>query len=224
MADSNTDCSPSRQVFYKRCPPTVRNLASFPDTVPHMDSLVEVRGSCVEYAEEREAPKLYCGADGDWLVPLGRCVCSAGHEENDGYCEGRKQWQRLWSSQKRYPLPFPHPASLSIPVHQPLPSSQHSSTSCHWLCSSSLFTHRLLCSHFFCLHMAVFALLHSSLLFPTLVFPPLTSIPAAQPKTPSSERIVNITEDFPAFQTHYFVDCQEPAGFCGIQLFFLLLG
>lgn len=97
------DRSLSPQVFYKRCPPTVRNLAAFPDTVPHMDSLVEVRGSCVENAEERETPKLYCGADGDWLVPLGRCVCSAGHEEGgDGYCEGRKQWQRLWSSHKRY--------------------------------------------------------------------------------------------------------------------------
>lgn len=93
----------SPQVFYKRCPPTVRNLAAFPDTVPHMDSLVEVRGSCVENAEERETPKLYCGADGDWLVPLGRCVCSAGHEEGgDGYCEGRKQRQSLWSSHKCY--------------------------------------------------------------------------------------------------------------------------
>lgn len=79
----------------------MRNLATFPDTVPHMDSLVEVRGSCVEYAEERETPKLYCGADGDWLVPLGRCVCSAGHEESDGYCEGRTQGRRLWSSQRR---------------------------------------------------------------------------------------------------------------------------
>uniref|UniRef100_A0A8C7X1S7 receptor protein-tyrosine kinase n=1 Tax=Oryzias sinensis TaxID=183150 RepID=A0A8C7X1S7_9TELE len=78
----------SVKVFYKRCPSTVRNLAAFPDTVPHMDSssLVEVRGACVENAEERDTPKLYCGADGDWLVPLGRCVCSIGHEEMDGHC------------------------------------------------------------------------------------------------------------------------------------------
>ncbi|KAG7222343.1 hypothetical protein INR49_016298 [Caranx melampygus] len=78
----------SVKVFYKRCPSTLRNLAAFPDTVPHMDSssLVEVRGACVENAEERDTPKLYCGADGDWLVPLGRCVCSIGHEEMDGYC------------------------------------------------------------------------------------------------------------------------------------------
>ncbi|KAK1890887.1 Ephrin type-A receptor 6 [Dissostichus eleginoides] len=82
----------SVKVFYKRCPSTLRNLAAFPDTVPHMDSssLVEVRGACVENAEERDTPKLYCGADGDWLVPLGRCVCSIGHEEIDGYCKACK--------------------------------------------------------------------------------------------------------------------------------------
>lgn len=89
---SFTSLSLSHKVFYKRCPSTLRNLAAFPDTVPHMDSssLVEVRGACVENAEERDTPKLYCGADGDWLVPLGRCVCSIGHEETDGYCRGKK--------------------------------------------------------------------------------------------------------------------------------------
>nr|XP_040060189.1 ephrin type-A receptor 6-like [Gasterosteus aculeatus aculeatus] len=82
----------SVKVFYKRCPSTVRNLAVFPDTVPHTDSssLVEVRGACVENAEERDTPKLYCGADGDWLVPLGRCVCSIGHAEMDGDCRACK--------------------------------------------------------------------------------------------------------------------------------------
>ncbi|XP_053722801.1 ephrin type-A receptor 6-like isoform X2 [Synchiropus splendidus] len=82
----------SVKVFFKRCPSTVRNLALFPETVPHTDSssLVEVRGACVENAEERETPKLYCGADGDWLVPLGHCVCSIGHEEMDGYCRACK--------------------------------------------------------------------------------------------------------------------------------------
>ncbi|XP_059926872.1 ephrin type-A receptor 6-like [Gadus macrocephalus] len=78
----------SVKVFYKRCPSTLRNLAAFPDTVPRLDSssLVEVLGACVRNAEEREPPKLYCGADGDWLVPLGRCVCTIAHEESDGYC------------------------------------------------------------------------------------------------------------------------------------------
>ncbi|XP_074245279.1 ephrin type-A receptor 6 isoform X2 [Saimiri boliviensis] len=78
----------SVRVFYKKCPFTVRNLAMFPDTIPRVDSssLVEVRGSCVKSAEERDTPKLYCGADGDWLVPLGRCICSTGFEEIEGSC------------------------------------------------------------------------------------------------------------------------------------------
>uniref|UniRef100_A0A6I8SVK8 Ephrin type-A receptor 6 n=1 Tax=Xenopus tropicalis TaxID=8364 RepID=A0A6I8SVK8_XENTR len=78
----------SVRVYYKKCPYMVRNLAMFPDTIPRVDSssLVEVRGSCIKYAEERDTPKLYCGADGDWLVPLGRCVCSIGYEEVDGSC------------------------------------------------------------------------------------------------------------------------------------------
>uniref|UniRef100_A0A8C5DXJ2 Ephrin type-A receptor 6 n=1 Tax=Gouania willdenowi TaxID=441366 RepID=A0A8C5DXJ2_GOUWI len=78
----------SVRVYYKKCPFTLRNLASFPDTVPRVDSssLVEVKGACVDHAEERDTPKLFCGADGDWLVPLGRCVCSIGYEEIDGSC------------------------------------------------------------------------------------------------------------------------------------------
>lgn len=80
----------SVRVYYKKCPFTLRNLASFPDTVPRVDSssLVEVRGACIDHAEERDTPKLFCGADGDWLVPLGRCVCSVGYEEIDGSCGG----------------------------------------------------------------------------------------------------------------------------------------
>ncbi|XP_046903658.1 ephrin type-A receptor 6-like [Hypomesus transpacificus] len=78
----------SVRVYYKKCPFTLRNLASFPDTVPRVDSssLVEVRGACVDHAEERDPPKLYCGADGDWLVPLGKCVCSVGYEDMDSSC------------------------------------------------------------------------------------------------------------------------------------------
>lgn len=80
----------SVRVYYKKCPFTLRNLASFPDTVPRVDSssLVEVRGACIDHAEERDTPKLFCGADGDWLVPLGKCVCSVGYEEIDGSCLG----------------------------------------------------------------------------------------------------------------------------------------
>uniref|UniRef100_A0A8C9TA59 receptor protein-tyrosine kinase n=1 Tax=Scleropages formosus TaxID=113540 RepID=A0A8C9TA59_SCLFO len=78
----------SVRVFYKRCPMAVLNLARFPDTVTGGDSaLVEVRGSCVEDAEELEAPRMYCSADGGWLVPIGRCVCRPGFEEHEGRCQ-----------------------------------------------------------------------------------------------------------------------------------------
>ncbi|XP_010134686.1 PREDICTED: ephrin type-A receptor 6-like, partial [Buceros rhinoceros silvestris] len=93
----------SVRVYYKKCPFTVRNLAMFPDTIPRVDSssLVEVRGSCVKSAEERDTPKLYCGADGDWLVPLGRCICSVGYEEVDGSCHGKKTFfDRKFQKQK----------------------------------------------------------------------------------------------------------------------------
>ena len=87
----------SVRVFYKKCPFTVRNLAVFPDTIPRVDSssLVEVRGACVKSAEERDTPKLYCGADGDWLVPLGRCICSTGDEEIEGSCHGKEHSNNL---------------------------------------------------------------------------------------------------------------------------------
>ncbi|XP_036409671.1 ephrin type-A receptor 4-like isoform X2 [Megalops cyprinoides] len=82
----------SVRVFHKRCPLTVRNLAQFPDTVTGADtsSLVEVRGSCVDNSEEREVPKMYCGADGEWLVPIGSCLCSPGFEERGGACQACK--------------------------------------------------------------------------------------------------------------------------------------
>ena len=78
----------SVRVFYKKCPLTVLNLAQFPDTVTGGDSaLVEVRGGCVNASEEFEAPKMYCSADGGWLVPIGRCVCKPGYEENKDICQ-----------------------------------------------------------------------------------------------------------------------------------------
>uniref|UniRef100_A0A3B4EGP4 receptor protein-tyrosine kinase n=1 Tax=Pygocentrus nattereri TaxID=42514 RepID=A0A3B4EGP4_PYGNA len=78
----------SLRVFYKKCPTAVLNLAQFPDTVTGGDSaLVEVRGSCVNDSEEFEAPRMYCSADGGWLVPIGRCVCKPGFEESKDYCQ-----------------------------------------------------------------------------------------------------------------------------------------
>ncbi|XP_056466824.1 ephrin type-A receptor 4-like [Gadus chalcogrammus] len=82
----------SVRVFYKKCPLAVRNLAQFPDTITGTDtsSLVEVRGSCVDNSEEKEVPKMYCGADGEWLVPIGNCLCNPGFEERNAECQACK--------------------------------------------------------------------------------------------------------------------------------------
>uniref|UniRef100_A0A4W5LYH7 receptor protein-tyrosine kinase n=1 Tax=Hucho hucho TaxID=62062 RepID=A0A4W5LYH7_9TELE len=78
----------SVRVYYKRCSGVGRNLAVFTDVVTGADSssLVEVRGQCVDHAEERDTPKMYCSAEGEWLVPIGKCVCSAGFEEHRESC------------------------------------------------------------------------------------------------------------------------------------------
>uniref|UniRef100_A0A3Q1D4T2 receptor protein-tyrosine kinase n=1 Tax=Amphiprion ocellaris TaxID=80972 RepID=A0A3Q1D4T2_AMPOC len=78
----------SVRVYFKKCPYTVRNLASFPDTVP-MDSqsLVEVKGSCVNHSKEEEPPRMYCSTEGEWLVPIGKCLCNPGYEERSNTCQ-----------------------------------------------------------------------------------------------------------------------------------------
>uniref|UniRef100_A0A5F9CUK7 receptor protein-tyrosine kinase n=1 Tax=Oryctolagus cuniculus TaxID=9986 RepID=A0A5F9CUK7_RABIT len=79
----------SVRVYFKKCPFTVKNLAMFPDTVP-MDSqsLVEVRGSCVNNSKEEDPPRMYCSTEGEWLVPIGKCSCNAGYEEGGFSCQG----------------------------------------------------------------------------------------------------------------------------------------
>uniref|UniRef100_A0A8C7EZC8 receptor protein-tyrosine kinase n=1 Tax=Oncorhynchus kisutch TaxID=8019 RepID=A0A8C7EZC8_ONCKI len=78
----------SVRVYFKMCPFIVRNLASFPDTVP-MDShsLVEVKGSCVNHSKEQEPPRMYCSTEGEWLVPIGKCLCNVGYEERGSSCQ-----------------------------------------------------------------------------------------------------------------------------------------
>ncbi|XP_078281259.1 ephrin type-A receptor 8 isoform X2 [Rhinoraja longicauda] len=79
----------SVRVYYKKCPAMIRNLAVFRDAVTGADSssLVEVQGQCVDHSEERDTPKMYCSAEGEWLVPIGKCVCSAGYEEQRDSCQ-----------------------------------------------------------------------------------------------------------------------------------------
>ncbi|XP_044221388.1 ephrin type-A receptor 3 isoform X7 [Thunnus albacares] len=107
----------SVRVYFKKCPQTVRNLASFPDTVP-MDSqsLVEVKGSCVNHSKEEEPPRMYCSTEGEWLVPIGKCLCNPGYEERSNTCQSLQE-ARLQSSSGIYPHIL-HGVYTSVCVHE----------------------------------------------------------------------------------------------------------
>ncbi|XP_011934799.1 PREDICTED: ephrin type-A receptor 10 isoform X3 [Cercocebus atys] len=81
----------SVRVYYKQCRATVRGLAAFPATAAEsaFSTLVEVAGTCVAHSEGEPGspPRMHCGADGEWLVPVGRCSCSAGFQERGDICE-----------------------------------------------------------------------------------------------------------------------------------------
>ncbi|KAM9689140.1 ephrin type-A receptor 10 [Trichechus inunguis] len=81
----------SVRVYYKQCRATVRGLATFPATAAEgaFSTLVEVTGTCVAHSEGEPSspPRMHCGADGEWLVPVGRCSCSAGFQERGDICE-----------------------------------------------------------------------------------------------------------------------------------------
>ncbi|KAM9677703.1 ephrin type-A receptor 5 isoform 9-T9 [Trichechus inunguis] len=79
----------SVRVYYKKCPSVVRHLAVFPDTITGADSsqLLEVSGFCVNNSVTDEPPKMHCSAEGEWLVPIGKCMCKAGYEEKNGTCQ-----------------------------------------------------------------------------------------------------------------------------------------
>ncbi|XP_018118868.1 ephrin type-A receptor 7 isoform X2 [Xenopus laevis] len=81
----------SVKVYYKKCWSIIENLATFPDTVTgsEFSSLVEVRGTCVSNAEEEaeNSPRMHCSAEGEWLVPIGKCICQAGYQQKGDTCE-----------------------------------------------------------------------------------------------------------------------------------------
>ncbi|XP_063078954.1 ephrin type-A receptor 7 isoform X2 [Engraulis encrasicolus] len=81
----------SVKVYYKKCWSIIENLATFPDTVTgsEFSSLVEVEGTCVSDAEEEadNSPKMHCSAEGEWLVPIGKCICKAGFHQKGDACE-----------------------------------------------------------------------------------------------------------------------------------------
>ncbi|MEQ2163439.1 Ephrin type-B receptor 2, partial [Goodea atripinnis] len=82
------------KVFYRKCPRVIQNGAVFHETLSGAEStsLVAARGVCVPNGEEVDVPiKLYCNGDGEWMVPIGRCMCKAGYEalENGTVCQGK---------------------------------------------------------------------------------------------------------------------------------------
>nr|XP_061808294.1 ephrin type-A receptor 7-like isoform X2 [Nerophis lumbriciformis] len=99
------------RVYYKRCLATVQNLAIFPDTVAEaaFSTLVEVRGSCVNNSEvdADSPPRMHCSAEGEWLVPIGKCSCSAGYEEGHSSCEACPPGSYKMSSRQQECFPCP---------------------------------------------------------------------------------------------------------------------
>ncbi|XP_037323650.2 ephrin type-B receptor 4a-like [Pungitius pungitius] len=79
----------SVRVFFKKCPPLLSALSSFPETVPR--TLVqEAQGACVEHAAQQgprpRPPKLFCGEDGQWVgQPTTSCACLPGYESSEGH-------------------------------------------------------------------------------------------------------------------------------------------
>ncbi|NWW33635.1 EPHAA protein, partial [Panurus biarmicus] len=119
----------SVRVYYKKCLTTVQNLAMFPDTVAETAfvTLVEVKGICVAHAEVDvdNPPRMHCSAEGEWLVPVGKCMCSPGFEEKDGGC--------------RACLPGFYKLSLRLPLCSPCPehSFTHEEASTFCLCQTN---------------------------------------------------------------------------------------
>uniref|UniRef100_A0AAR2KCZ5 Ephrin type-A receptor 10 n=1 Tax=Pygocentrus nattereri TaxID=42514 RepID=A0AAR2KCZ5_PYGNA len=101
----------SVRVYYKRCLSTVQNLAVFPDTVAEaaFATLVEVRGTCVNNSEvdTDSPPRMHCSAEGEWLVPIGKCSCSAGYEEGHSSCEACPKGTYKMSSRQQECFPCP---------------------------------------------------------------------------------------------------------------------
>lgn len=77
----------SVRVYYKICPRTVQSLAAFPETVA--DALREVEGVCVKNAISQATPRIYCTAEGKWVVPLVQCQCLPGYEATESSCQGK---------------------------------------------------------------------------------------------------------------------------------------
>ncbi|XP_024410029.2 ephrin type-A receptor 2 isoform X1 [Desmodus rotundus] len=82
----------SVRVYYKKCPEQLQGLARFPETIAGSDapSLATVAGTCVDHAvvpPGGDEPRMHCAVDGEWLVPIGQCLCQAGYEKVEDACQ-----------------------------------------------------------------------------------------------------------------------------------------
>lgn len=70
-------------MYYKKCWFIIENLVIFLDIVIGLEFffLVEVRGICVSSVEEEAENffRMYCSAEGEWLVFIGKCICKVGY-------------------------------------------------------------------------------------------------------------------------------------------------
>lgn len=79
----------SVRIYYKKCPAVVHGMARFPETIAGADPQpLAVQGTCVPDAVASEEPKLHCSMEGEWLVPIGACLCREGHEKDGSRCRG----------------------------------------------------------------------------------------------------------------------------------------
>lgn len=87
-------------IFYRRCQATSLHLASYPATPSGAEptALVPVTGTCVpnSKAQGGTPPRMHCNAEGEWMVPVGGCVCDEGHEPNINGSACLCEFSRLW--------------------------------------------------------------------------------------------------------------------------------
>uniref|UniRef100_A0A8C6NIJ5 receptor protein-tyrosine kinase n=1 Tax=Nothobranchius furzeri TaxID=105023 RepID=A0A8C6NIJ5_NOTFU len=73
-------------IFYRRCSATSLHLASYVATPSGAEptALVPVTGTCVPHSKSQGGapPRMHCNAEGEWMVPVGGCICDEGFEPN----------------------------------------------------------------------------------------------------------------------------------------------
>lgn len=84
----------SIRVYYIVCPSVTLKLAVFANTTtgPHLTSIVQREGNCVDHAVVDQLPSYLCKGDGNWYFLTGGCKCMPGYEptrkQDVTLCEG----------------------------------------------------------------------------------------------------------------------------------------